>query len=68
MLFDALKENETEFAVDRWTPCAGKDGRARYDWRPVGLFRAQDLDDAIQKAAVAIKRPALLRATPMDAK
>ena len=66
MLFDALKEAEIDFAVDRWTACAGRDGRARYDWRPIGLFRAPNLDEAIHKAAIVVNRPALLRAIPVE--
>ena len=43
------------FAVERRGP--------RGRWQPVGLFHAPNLDAAIEKAAFAIGRPALLRAT-----
>ena len=55
-----LQELETAeqstFAVER---CVGP----RRRWQPVGLFRAKDLDAAIERAAFAIGRPAMLRAT-----
>jgi hypothetical protein len=37
----------------------------RQRWQAVGLFRAPDLDHAIEQAAFAIGRPALLRATQL---
>jgi hypothetical protein len=63
MYFKALQDETAGetlpiFAVER---CIGPAYRRR--WQPVGLFRAADLDGAIEKAAFAIGRPALLRAT-----
>ena len=66
MLYDKLEETEKAealpvFAVDRCI--GGPHGGPRGRWQPVGLFRAKDLDQAIEKAAFALQRPSMLRAT-----